>query len=737
MRPDQAQPLHGLHVVEACAGVGVRYCGRLMQQLGARVVQIAGSTLPANDDAARAFDLWLDEGKATAADLTDALTRLSNAPGRSLVIGGQTPEAVTALDGRLADRPGDTVRLGLTWFGMTGPYAAWHGHDVVIQALTGVAFGFGLPDGPPTSPQGYAPQMLGGLNGFIGALAALMGGQTRVDVSILEAALCLSEPTALAGWLDPTLQSTRPGVNRFSPVYPSAIYATTDGFIGLTAVTPAQWAALCQLIERPDLATADRMVTALQRLDCADEIDAVLIPVFAGGSTDHWTRAGVRLRIPITPATRPRDLPGLEHWRDRGSFAPLGHTGVRAPTLPFKFAFDGRVLPRPAGGAQGPLTGVRVADFSMGWAGPLAARYLGDLGADVLKIESAAKRDWWRGWEVLADQEPPLYELPINFMGANRSKRGLDLDLAAPFGKARAEDIIRLSDVVLDNQGPGVMDHLGLGQADQRRLHPGVISMAMPPFGLSGPLSGLRAYGSTVEHASGMPFINGQATWPPSNSHVAYGDPVVGVYGAAAVLAALYGRNTQGGAQIELCQVDCLFQLAAAGIVADQIAPLVRDGTRRAGEAPVCMLRVLGNDVWVALVIDDDLSWVGLCALVADSQLSPGWSLAERKDRETQIEAVLADWAAPQTSEVLVQRLQTAGCSAAPVLGAAGLARDPHLIAAEFWLSQDRRYIGPHITPQAPMRLDGHRLAISRPAPTLGEHTDEVLAELGLPPRRS
>src|SRR5208337_896900 len=111
-----------------------------------------------------------------------------------------------------------------------------------------------------------------------------------------------------------------------------------------------------------------------------------------------------------------------------------------------------------------------------------------------------------------------------------------------------AVHIVQLADVVIDNQGPGVMDRLGLGPADQRRLQPAVISISMPPFGRTGPLAGLRAYGSTVEQASGMPFVNGHDAWPPCHQHVAYGDAVAGLYGAAAALIGLWARERLGGA---------------------------------------------------------------------------------------------------------------------------------------------------------------------------------------------
>jgi crotonobetainyl-CoA:carnitine CoA-transferase CaiB-like acyl-CoA transferase len=732
---DAPGPLAGLAVVETAGEIAVRYCGRLFAALGAEVIQVA-SHAPEQDErpAARAFQAWLDQGKTAAPDLASALAALEGRT-RPLVIAGQTPAMVGAVDEIIRGLGVDAVRLALTWFGEVGPYAGWRGHDAVIHALDGLAFGFGLPEGPPIIPQGHAPQLLAGVVGLTGALAALMGGEAgsrQVDVNVLEAALCFMEMGTVSAVAMPEYRSARNGINRYSPTCPSSIYATADGWVGLTALTPPQWRALCALMTEPDWAEAFAVFSSLERLAMADEIDAVLVPRFAERPSTYWIEAGARLRIPITPADRPRDLPDMPHWRARKAFAAVPGHAARAPTLPYRFSFDGRAEPRPAGGARGPLDGVRVADFSMGWAGPLAARYLADLGADVLKIESTQKPDWWRGWEVVEDQDPPLHELPRPFMAANREKRGLDLDLASPAGKAVAEAIVRSSDLVIENQGPGVMGRLGLGQTEQRRLRPGIVSITMPPFGLGGPLSGVRAYGSTVEQASGLPFANGCEDWPPSMQHVALGDPVAALYGAAVAMAALWGRERLGGADVDLCQVECLFQLGADAIIADQIEGLARDGGRRPGEAPVCIAAARGEEAWLALAVPDDAAWRALCGVLADESLSADWALAQRKAREPAIEAAIARWAASRAPAEAAEALQAAGVPAAPVLSADGLWRDPHLVQCGYWMTQQRRFVGEHLTPRPPFRFDGERPAVGRPAPTLGEHTEEVLAELGL-----
>jgi crotonobetainyl-CoA:carnitine CoA-transferase CaiB-like acyl-CoA transferase len=447
----------------------------------------------------------------------------------------------------------------------------------------------------------------------------------------------------------------------------------------------------------------------------SEEVDAALASAFPARSRQEWVALGMANRIPIAPMPRPGELPGVAHWRERGAFGPFGDEAVVGPTLPFRMMFDGAAQDRwTSDDPWGPLSGLKVVDFSMGWAGPLCARTLGDLGADVVKIESEGHPDWWRGWEAGAVDEATR-ETKHNFIDVNRNKRGVDIDLTGAEGVGQVKALIGRADVVVENYAAGVLEKLGLGQAVQRALKPGIISMSMPAFGNGGPLSGIRAYGSTVEQASGLPFVNGEAEWVPCQQHVAFGDPIAGLYAASAILAALHGRARLGGADIDLAQVACLFQIGADAIIAEQVldAPVPRTGHGRT-RLPFCaVVRAKGKDSWLAVTAADE---VGVQALA-------------RVTRGLDIHA-LAAWAASRTAADAATRLQAAGVAAAPVLPPHGLTYDPHLEAAGFWLEMDRPFVGRHLVGASPFRFDGARPALRLPAPVLGEHTAQVLAEL-------
>jgi crotonobetainyl-CoA:carnitine CoA-transferase CaiB-like acyl-CoA transferase len=243
-------PLADLVVLETSGDVATRYCGKLFAEHGARVIQTYrpdDSRIGYGGAASRAYAAWLDAGKeqGSAADVQP-----------DLVIAGQDTADIDAAEALVAGFPRRPLLLALTWFGQTGPYANWAGTDGVIQAMTGLAYAIGPAEGPPTLPQGHAPQIVAGATGLIVALSALIGrrngqensqGDTkansqridRVDTNVLEAHLCFAEHSG-PGFFKGGPAAQRRGVNRYLPVYPQTIFPAEDGWIGVTALTPQQ-----------------------------------------------------------------------------------------------------------------------------------------------------------------------------------------------------------------------------------------------------------------------------------------------------------------------------------------------------------------------------------------------------------------------------------------------------------------------------------------------------------------
>ncbi len=777
----RSQLLTGLTVIELPHSVAIRYCGRLLAAMGARVLQVGAASTDGvgyGAAASTAYAAWLDAGKTpVSADLARAMAETGSV---DLVLAGPGAAAVAEADlaiqtaGDAAGRA--ALRLGLTWFASDGPYRDWTGSDAVIQAMSGVAYSTGPLDGDPMLPRGHAPQAVAGTVACIAALGALVGrrrGWTgrRIDVDVLSANLCFHESTACSAAAD-NEPVRRRGVNRFTPTYPAGIYKTLDGWTGLTALTPPQWVALCGLVGQPGLGLDLRHHVTLNRLDDADQLDAVLRPALAQRSSAHWLTEGQALRIPFAPVPTLAELPLTPHWRERASFAPIaGLAQALGPTLPFKVELitaasagsQPAARSAAAAGSQ-PLGGLRVLDLTMGWAGPLATRHLADLGADVVKVESCSHVDWWRGYDAMTDADPPAYETRPSFLMVNRHKRGITLDFKTDTGRGLLRRLADGSDLMIENYAPGALNKLGLGTRAMANAVPGLIAVSMGAFGNRGPWSAFRAYGSTVEQASGFPFVNGQASDPPTMQHVAYGDPVAGLYGALACLAAIYRRESavdNNACLIDLGQVECLFQLAADAIVAQstQSDALARDGNRH----PMSALRMTAGcaagaagPAWIAVSVETPAQWQALAGLLGftgtGSHQGQGLSskgdfatlldppggpalagLGALKTHEAELEAAMRAWVATRQAGDAVASLQRAGIPAGPVQPGNTLPEDPQLAALGYFRAMQRRHVGQHLSTQTPYRFDGAALPIGGPAPTLGQHNAELLCDrLGL-----
>jgi crotonobetainyl-CoA:carnitine CoA-transferase CaiB-like acyl-CoA transferase len=700
-------PLADLTILEPAGDIATRYCGKLFAAHGARVIALGArpnAGLAYGGASATAYAAWLDHGKQLVAEIPADITP-------DLVIAGQTQADIADAEAIVASFAQRPLLLALTWFGATGPCANWRGTDGIIQAMSGVAYAIGPAKGPPIIPQGHAPQIVGGTTGFIVSLSALLGRRNgracdRIDSNIFEAFLCLTEggaPSVAAG--GPATK--RRGVNLFGPVYPQTIFPTSDGWIGVSALTPLQWKELCGLIGLPDLARDPRYATTDLRLAAAPALDAILGPAILKLKADEFLLAGQARRVPLAPVPDMAGLLQTPHWRERGSFETIA--GVEGPAMPFRLHGRGDGAVRAGGPGAGPLAGIRVLDLAMGWSGPLAGRHFADLGAEVIKIEGCAHMDWWRGWNALEAGDPPPYETKSNFNAVNRNKRGITLDLRSKRGREILMALAADADLLIENYAPGVLNGMGLSAAALAAINPRLSYISMGAFGSAGPWSGFRAYGSTTEQAAGMPFLHGEPDWPPLMQHTAYGDPIAGIYAAAASLIALYGRHHTGGVTIDLSQVECLFQLAADGIVAQSAtgAAPARTGSMRATGVWRGCLRCAGDDAWIAVDVETN----------------------------TQSESLgdLAAWAATRTPRDAAQALQQMGIAAGPVTPGTSLFDDPQLAATGFWLHADRRYVGDHVLPRAPYLLDGKAPAVLRPTPTLGQHNAEVLAQvLGL-----
>jgi crotonobetainyl-CoA:carnitine CoA-transferase CaiB-like acyl-CoA transferase len=282
-----------------------------------------------------------------------------------------------------------------------------------------------------------------------------------------------------------------------------------------------------------------------------------------------------------------------------------------------------------------PLEGIRIIDLSMGWAGPLATRNLADMGAQVIKVESCERFDWWRSWEAtqawIADNGA---EKSPQYLYVNRNKQDITLDLENPRGRELLLQLVATADALVENYSGGVLPKLKLDYSYLIEANPGLVMVSMPAFGSTGPWSQFRAYGSTVEHSSGLPHLVGDPEQAPTMQHVAFGDAVGGLNGTAAILTALWHKQRSGEGQfVDLSQVECLFPLAAPGILHQSVygqSPR-RSGNKHPDHAPHGVYPCEGDDAWVVIQVTDEIQWQRLQDLIP--ALAPFGDLDERLDK--------------------------------------------------------------------------------------------------------
>jgi crotonobetainyl-CoA:carnitine CoA-transferase CaiB-like acyl-CoA transferase len=380
-----------------------------------------------------------------------------------------------------------------------------------------------------------------------------------------------------------------------------------------------------------------------------------------------------------------------------------------------------------------PLKDIRIIDLSMGWAGPLAARNLADLGADVIKVESCENFDWWRSWEATQEWiDDDGAEKSPAFNSVHRNNKNITLDLSHPEGRELLLKLVGTANVVMENFSGSVLPKLDLGYEIFKEVKKDIILLSMPAFGSTGPWKMFRAYGSTVEQSSGLPHINGLSSDPPMMHHVAYGDAVGGLNGVSALLIALRHQAKTGKGQfIDLSQAESLFPLAAHGILeftANGKAP-VRKGNRSDFFAPHGVYPCEGEDKWIVIQILNEDQWLRFKEIIGEPMNRFG-NLKDRLSKLDDLDKSIAEWTYSKEAQKLMYILQEAEIPAAATHTMSSLLNDPHLNSGNFWQWLDRAVVGNQPNPSAPFKVNGERLPIKTPAPTLGQHNQEILTKI-------
>jgi crotonobetainyl-CoA:carnitine CoA-transferase CaiB-like acyl-CoA transferase len=752
-------PLSAYRVVELGTGSAVAYCGKIFADFGADVVKFE----PPGGDPGRAepplvdvgdgrqesaYFAWLNTNKRSVIADSDDTMRAALADA-DVLLDARPLDAQAHADLRAANP--NLVVIAISWFGESGPYRDFITTDAACRALTGMVHSIG-PKERPIAIVDHQADIFGALACFIAAMTGLLarnGRARRFAVSLHEANVVGSESHTGQG---PQGPRGRWGVNRFPGTYPIGVFRCREGWIGVGVSTTQQWHSFCAMMGIPDAAANPDYAVGPERAQHADAIEALFAHRFRERSAAEWFAEALERKVPFAIVPEMADLLRQQVHRDNGAFVPvtIGGATFEAPLMPLRLtatppkrggiaplAGEGRsdrvrhAAPAlPATHGDLPLAGIRIVDFTMGWAGPIVTRQMADLGAEVIKIEACMHFDWWRG----SDNRPAvyqqrLYEKRPNFLTLNRNKLGITLDLTRPEGIALAKRLVARADAVVENFSREVMPKLGLDYPVLREVKPDLVMVSMAAFP-QGPWAFGRAYGFTLEQASGLPTVVGTADGPPMLSHYAYGDPIGGLNATAALLIGLlHRRHTGQGQHIDISQVECMLPMVAPWLIEQSVTGRVepRRGNRHPRHVPHGCFRCAGDDAWLFIAVVDDTMWHRLCAAIGRDDLA---AMQDRRAHEDAIEQAIEDWTAARDADAAMAALQAAHVAAGAVRCPYDLASDPHLAARGFWQTVDRPYCGPHVQPLLPFREDDRPFTVRRPSPTLGEHNAYVLGEL-------
>ncbi len=383
-----------------------------------------------------------------------------------------------------------------------------------------------------------------------------------------------------------------------------------------------------------------------------------------------------------------------------------------------------------------PLEGVRVLDLTRALAGPFCTMMLGDLGADVIKVERPGRGDESRGWG------PPFVGRPYGpypgesayFIAANRNKRSVTVNLKRPEGQEIVRRLAAISDVLVENFRTGVLDGMGLGYEDLQTVNPRLVYCSISGYGRTGPYAERPGYDFIIQAEGGMMGITGPEEGPPCRVGVPIVDITAGMFAATAILAALHARDRTGKGQL----VDVSLLDAQVALLTNVGSNYLVGGTppRRLGNAhpniaPYEAFRA--RDRWFALAAANERQWATLCQAIGRPDLKddPRFATNEaRVSNRPELVSVLSEVFVSRDADDWLQMLQEAGLPCGPINTVPEVFDHPQVLDRDLILEVEHASAGPVRLIGFPYKLSATPAAIRRPPPLLGEHTEEVLVEM-------
>ncbi|BCO34418.1 CoA transferase [Mycobacterium heckeshornense] len=775
------EPLNGYVVIDLSTGIAGAYCTKLLADGGAQVIKVeppqgdplrqwsaSGSRIQAGSDGALFSFLACSKHSVVAdaaadGDVEFVQRLLSSADAVIWSRGSAIAEHPSLAPTEIHRAHPHLVVTAITPFGLDGPWHDRAATEFTLQAWSGgiVALGRGSPDRAPVFVGGQVGEYLAGAYACAATLAFRGLGGRLVDLSMLEAQILglTYHPVTYFQMLGRPWRDAR-------KVTVPGIAQAKDGLVDLGCGTAQQWFDLCAMTGHQEWIDEDSPLSITEQAnEKADDIYAWV----QSHTVDEIRDLATAFRIPNAPVANGATIADLDHFRARGSFVSNPRDGFRQPGHPYRTRpallrppqpaprlgehtaqyrqsppSVRRSAPTPDSADRLPFSGLRVLDLTTYWAGPCCTHFLALLGAEVIHVESTRKPDGTRLIAGIPITEDQWWEKSPIFSALNTNKKGLTLDLQSERGRELLSRLIATSDVIVENFTPRVLDQIGVDFAAAQAIRPDVIMLRMPGFGLDGPWRDQPAFAYVIEAASGLSWLTGYPDRPPYEPY-SIGDPNAGVHAVNALLLALeHRRRTGQGVFVEAAMVDAAVNIAAEQVIEYSAygALLQRAGNRGPWAAPQNLYRTADVDEfgrldsWVAIAVATDRQWEGLCEVLGRPQwaMDPALStMAGRRERHDLIDAHLGAWCQQRAGDEIVRCLWDAGISVAKVMQPHRQTELSQLAFRHFFEDVGHPINARVAHSTLPMRLSrGPERFHVRPAPLLGEHNHELLAELGV-----
>lgn len=772
-------PFSGVTVLELGAGKAIAYAGKLMADLGARVVKVES---PAGDPLRRAGPFQDDtvdpEGSGAFlyfnASKESVVINIATATGNEalknwlrssrIVLYSKTspslPELNLSASDIASENPGATV-VSIEPFGLDTSFAGVPANDLTLQALGAISLGIGLPGRAPLKLPGDQSAYQAGVTAAIAAASTLAGSvRAKLEVAAADIWATFYNGGEVASDFFGRKKRQRAGYRVSRQPYIRAIFPCGDGYFAIQCTETRHWQAFLRMVEREDLATHPLFMNRVKANDeYAEQCDSYFEPWFRGHSKEEILGLCLENKIPGAPVYDIQEVVHHPHLRERGYFTEVAigeRKRVNAPGHPFKGLVSdkntARRAPRlgehksipderpaadsKAGNEQLPLSGIRVVDFGWVWAGAIPGHILADLGAEVIRIESRKPLDFMRQGRPIYGTEKDPEQNPV-FQNVNRGKFSLCIDLTKPGAAGLIKELVEKSDVVIENFSPGVMERFGLDWTALRAVRSDLIMCSMSAAGQQGPLRGIRTYAAMI---GGLAGLNRLVGYPGERvlgiQAPPYADPNAGMHAAFAILAALYRRRISGeGGYIDLSQWE-----AAVNLMGEQVLDFgmngrvpgtigIKDGARLLqGHFPV-----IGTDSWIAITISDDVQWTALAEILGNPEWMSAPAFARQPDRLENYDEVvnrLSQETATREGAALVNALVARHIPAAPLLDVGDLLGHSYFKARNLFEMVPHPVLKQVPVYRLPWRINDRAVDITRRAPMLGEHNNHVLRSL-------